>query len=361
MSKKIVLCILFIISIFVFSCTKNTNTDSNTPEIAVIIDLGSINDRSFNQGSWEGVKSYAEKHNIGYKYYRVSDKRDMDSYLNAIDTAVKDGAKLVVTPSYMFEPVIYKAQDIYTNIHFILIDGQPQDGTYSNYKTSINTSAILYAEEEAGFLAGYAIVKEGYTNLGVMGGIDIAPVIRFSYGFVQGAEYAATEMGLPLGLVKINYTYLGNFNAAPENQELASSWYKSGIQVIFAPAGGAANSVMRAAEENNALVVGVDSDQSFESPTVITSAMKLIRESVYNSVASFYNGTFNGGRTIILNAKLNGIGLPMSASKFKVFTKDDYDIIYNTLVNRTIKIYKDTDVKTAEELPLDMVTINYIK
>uniref|UniRef100_UPI002633B55B BMP family lipoprotein n=1 Tax=uncultured Brachyspira sp. TaxID=221953 RepID=UPI002633B55B len=142
---------------------------------------------------------------------------------------------------------------------------------------------------------------------------------------------------------------------------LASSWYKSGIQVIFAPAGGAANSVMRAAEENNALVVGVDSDQSFESPTVITSAMKLIRESVYNSVASFYNGTFNGGRTIILNAKLNGIGLPMSASKFKVFTKDDYDIIYNTLVNRTIKIYKDTDVKTAEELPLDMVTINYIK
>ncbi|WP_300366821.1 BMP family ABC transporter substrate-binding protein [Brachyspira sp.] len=360
MNKKIILCFLFIVSIFVFSCNKNTNTDANSFEIAILIDLGPIDDKSFNQGSWEGAKQYAENHNVSYKYYRVPDK-DIDSYLNTIDLAVKGGAKLIVTPGYMFEPAIYKAQDIYTNVHFILIDGEPQDGTGSNYKTSPNTSAILYAEEEAGFLAGYSIVKEGYTNLGFIGGVAHPAVVRFGYGFVQGADYAAVELRLPKNSINMKYTYIGNYDPTPENQTLAASWYQSGVQVIFAAAGAAGNSVMSAAGSNNGLVIGVDVDQSFESPTVITSAIKMIRESVYNSVASFYNGTFNGGKTIILDAQVNGIGLPMSASKFKVFNKDDYDFIYNTLINKTIKIYKDTDAASVENLSLKVVKIDYVK
>ena len=189
MYKKIALIVLLTASVFIFSCLKggnaNNNKEANGFEIAVLIDLGPIDDKSFNQGSWEGVKEYAEHHGISYKYYRVPDK-DIDSYMNTIDLAVKGGAKLIVTPGYMFEPAIYKAQDIYTNVHFILIDGEPQDGTYTDYKTSPNTSAILYSEEEAGFLAGYAIVKEGYTNLGFMGGFAHPAVVRFGYGFVQG-------------------------------------------------------------------------------------------------------------------------------------------------------------------------------
>ena len=360
MKRKIFFYVLLIASLFVFSCTKNTNKDTGTYEIAVLIDLGPIDDKSFNQGSWEGVKDYAEDHGISYKYYRVPDK-DIDSYLNTIDLAVKGGAKLVVTPGYMFEPAIYKAQDIYTNVHFILIDGEPQDGTYTDYKTSKNTVAILYAEEEAGFLTGYSIVKEGYTNLGFVGGVAHPAVIRFGYGFIQGADYAAVELKLPKDTVNIKYTYVGNYDPTPENQTLATSWYQSGVQVIFAAAGAAGNSVMSAAENNNGLVIGVDVDQSFESPAVITSAMKMIRESVYNTVASYYNGNFNGGKTVVFNAQVNGVGLPMSTSKFKVFTKEDYDIIYNTLVNKSIKVLKDTDVKTIEELPLNRVKINYIK
>ena len=360
MIRKIFFYVLLIASLFVFSCTKNTNKDTGTYEIAVLIDLGPIDDKSFNQGSWEGVKDYAENHGISYKYYRVPDK-DIDSYLNTIDLAVKGGAKLVVTPGYMFEPAIYKAQDIYTNVHFILIDGEPQDGTYTDYKTSKNTVAILYAEEEAGFLTGYSIVKEGYTNLGFVGGVAHPAVIRFGYGFIQGADYAAVELKLPKDAVNIKYTYVGNYDPTPENQTLATSWYQSGVQVIFAAAGAAGNSVMSAAENNNGLVIGVDVDQSFESPTVITSAMKMIRESVYNTVASYYNGNFNGGKTVIFNSQVNGIGLPMETSKFKVFTKEDYNIIYNTLVNKSIQVLKDTDVKTVEELPLNKVKINYIK
>ncbi len=261
----------------------------------------------------------------------------------------------------MFEPAVYKAQYIYTNINFILIDGEPQDGTYTDYKTGANTMAILYAEEEAGFLAGYSIVKEGYTNLGVIGGVDLPPVIRFGYGFVQGADYAAEELKLPKDSVNIKYTYAGNFNATFENETLAASWYQSGVQVIFAPAGGAGNAVIRAAENNNGLVIGVDVDQSFESLTVITSAMKMIRQSVYNTVSSYYKDTFNGGKTVVLDARLKGIGLPMKTSKFTVFTEDDYNAVYNTLVNKTIKVLKDTDAETPEELPLNRIKVDYIK
>ncbi|WPC23356.1 BMP family ABC transporter substrate-binding protein [Brachyspira hyodysenteriae] len=360
MIKKIMLCVLFVTSLFVLSCSKSPNTDTSTFEIAVLIDLGPIDDKSFNQGSWEGVKDYAENYGISYKYYRVPDK-DIDSYLNTIDLAVQCGAKLIVTPGYMFEPAIYKAQDIYTNVNFILIDGEPQDGTYTDYKTSPNTVAILYSEEEAGFLAGYSIVKEGYTNLGFMGGVAHPAVVRFGYGFVQGADYAAVESKLPKDSVNIKYTYIGNYDPTPENQTLATSWYKSGVQVIFAAAGAAGNSVMSAAENNNGLVIGVDVDQSFESPTVITSAMKLIRESVYNAVASYYNGNFSGGKTTILGAQVKGIGLPMSTSKFKVFTESDYNIIYDSLVTKTIKVLKDTDIENVNNLHLNSAKVNYIK
>ena len=214
-------------------------------------------------------------------------KRIQMPMLNYIDLAVSAGAKLVITPNYLFEAAVYKAQDMHPNVSFVLLDGTPQDGTYTDFRIEKNVYSVLYAEEQAGFLAGYAIVKEGYTNLGVMGGIAVPPVIRFGYGFVQGANYAAKELKMPTGSIKINYTYVGSFNATPENQTLATSWYQNGVQVIFAPAGGAGNSVMSAAENNNGLVIGVDIDKSFESHTVITSAIKMIKNSVYNAVEFF--------------------------------------------------------------------------
>ena len=359
MKKIFIFMIMAVILCNAVSCNK-TSDESGGYKIAVLIALGTVDDRSFNQGSWEGVKDYAEAYGISHKYYKVPDK-DIDSYLNTIELAVKGGAELIVTPGYMFEPAIYKAQDMYTNVHFILIDGEPQDGTYTDYRTEKNTIAILYAEEEAGFLAGYSVVKDGYTNLGVLAGVAHPAVVRFGYGFVQGAEFAADELQMPKGSINIRYTYVGNYDTSPENQTLAASWYKSGTQVIFAPAGGAAYSVMSAAESTGGLVVGIDVDQSFESPTVITSSMKMIRESVYNAVASYYKGNFDGGKTVILDARVNGIGLPMDTSKFKVFTPEDYDYIYKTLVSKTIKILKDTDVKTVEDLPLNIVKVNYIK
>ena len=351
--KLIILSIILIISL---SC-KDTKKNSGY-ELALITDIGTIDDKSFTQGSWEGLKKYAEEKGITYKYYKPAGK-DTDSKIDSIYLAISSGAKLIVTPGYLFEPAIYKVQNTHPEINFVLLDGTPQDGTYTDFRIEKNVYAVLYAEEQAGFLAGYGVVKEGYTNLGVMGGMAEPSVIRFGYGFVQGADYAAKELGVKN--IKIDYTYIGGYEPTPEVQTKASSWFIKGVQVIFAPAGGAGNSVMSAAEQNKGYVVGVDVDQSVESPTVITSAMKMIGESVYNAIDEFYKGNFPGGKIAVLDAKVHGVGLPMETSKFKNFTKEDYDNIYKKLVDGSVEILKDTDAKDVNKLPLDNVKVNFIQ
>lgn len=352
---KKLLCLLFI-SVMILSC----GSGGKGYELALITDVGTIDDRSFNQGAWEGLKKYAEEKKIAHKYYQPAEK-STDAYINAIDLAVAGKAKVIVTPGFLFEPAVYKAQDTHPDVKFILLDGAPQDGTYTDFRIESNVYSVFYAEEQAGFLAGYAIVKEGYTNLGVMAGMAVPAVIRFGYGFVQGAEYAAQELGLASGTIKMNYTYVGNFNPTPENQTLATSWYQSGVQVIFAPAGGAGNSAMAAAEQNNGLVIGVDVDQSAESKTVITSAVKMLGSSVYDAIDAYYNNNFPGGQSVVLDAKVNGIGLPMETSRFKNFTKDNYDAIYQQLVAGNIKLLKDTDADSVNKLPLNIVKVNFIQ
>ena len=327
-------------------------------ELALITDVGTIDDRSFNQGSWEGLKKYADEKNITHKYYQPTEKTT-DAYIDSIDLAVAAGAKIVVTPGFLFEPAIYKAQDTHPEVNFVLLDGSPQDGTYTDFRIEKNVYSVFYAEEQAGFLAGYGAVKDGYTNLGFMGGMAVPAVVRFGYGFVQGVNYAAKEFGIRN--VKVDYNYLGGFNPSPEIQTKAASWYRNGVQVIFVAGGGAGNSVMAAAEQNNGLVIGVDVDQSGESSSVITSAMKMIGESVYNAIDEFYKGNFPGGQSVVLDAKVHGIGLPMETSKFKNFTQEDYDNIYQKLVDGSIKVLNDTNVKEASQLPLDSARLNLIQ
>lgn len=327
-------------------------------ELALITDVGTIDDKSFNQGSWEGLEKYAKEHNITHKYYKPAEKSDQ-ACLDAIDLAVKGGAKVIVTPGFLFESPVYNAQTKYPNIKFILIDAEPKTADSAEIKD--NVLSIFYAEEQAGYLAGYAAVTEGYRELGFMGGLAVPAVVRFGYGYVQGADAAAKNLGLDKGAVKIKYTYVGNFDASPENQTKAAAWYNEGTECIFACGGGVGNSVMKAAETAQKVVIGVDVDQSVESETVITSAMKNLGDSVYSAIADYYDGKFEGGKKLTLTAKENGIELPMETSKFKKFTKDDYDKLYKGLQDGLIEVKKDTDISDLKSLNTEVVEINEIK
>ena len=286
----------------------------DTYELALITDVGTIDDKSFNQGSWEGLAQYATENNITHKYYQPAEKTT-DAYLASIDLAVAAGAKVIVTPGYLFEPAVYAAQEAYPDVKFILIDGIPHpENDYVNIKVADNTYSIFYAEQQAGFLAGYAAVKEGYTKLGFMGGMAVPAVVKFGYGFVQGAEYAAKEMGV--SSIDMKYNYTGGFAATPEVQSRAASWYESGTEIIFACGGAVGNSVMAAAEAAGGKVIGVDVDQSGESDTVITSSMKMLQKSVYDAVTAYYNDSFPGGQSVVLGAEVAGVGLPMESSYY---------------------------------------------
>ncbi len=314
---------------------------AETYDLALVTDLGTIDDKSFNQGAWEGLVKYADEKSITHKYYQPQ-AQGTDAYLDSIALAVEGGAKVIVTPGFLFEEPIFIAQDMYPDVHFILLDGTPHSGDYSEFRTEKNVSSIVYAEEQSGFLAGYAVVKEGYTKLGFMGGMAVPAVVRFGLGFVQGAEYAAKEMGLTE--VTVNYNYTGKFEATPEAQALAAAWYNDGAEVIFACGGAVGNSVMAAAAASeNKWVVGVDKDQSPESPTVITSAMKQLQRSVYETIAAYYDGTFPGGQQVVMAADRDGVGLPMDTSCFTKFAQADYDAIYAKLVSGEVKLLNDKD------------------
>ena len=328
-------------------------------ELGLVTDLGTIDDKSFNQGSWEGLVKYAEEYGIAHKYYQPKEQSD-DAYLDSIQLAVENGAKLIVTPGFLFETPIFVAQDMYPDVHFVLVDGNPHSADYSEFRSEPNVVGIIYAEEQSGFLAGYAIVKEGYTKLAFMGGMAVPAVVRFGYGFAQGAEYAAKELGLDD--ITINYHYTGGFNATPEAQALAATWYNDGVEVIFACGGKVGNSVMAAAEAaQDKWVIGVDVDQSNESDRVITSSMKGLRESVYQAIEAFYNDAFPAGESWLLAADRQGVGLPMETSKFSVFTQEDYDAIFAKLVVNEIELLKDTDAAQATDLPLEVTKITLVQ
>ena len=351
MKKRLYLIITIVIIISVLSgCGEKA-------EIALITDIGTVEDGSFNQGVWDGIRRYVDETAISYDFYRPSDT-DLDSYMKAIKTAVKRGAKVVVCPGELFGEVVYTAQFKYPKVSFILVDGEPHNEDYSDETIADNTMAVVFSDEQAGFLAGYAAVREGYTNIGFLGGDTQKPVIRYGYGFVQGADYAAIELGK---MVTINYCYGKTFEESPEMVELASSWYQNGTEVIFACAGAMGHSVMKAAEENGGLVIGVDVDQSRESPTVLTSALKELANASYRGLTDYYNGSFQGGKTLLMDAGNDGIGLAMDTSKFVNFTDAEYNAIYGQLVDGKLVPYAGCDFGNTFDLTLVNTTVNYLE
>lgn len=323
-------------------------------ELALITDFGTIDDKSYNQGAWEGLKKFGEEKDISYKYYKPSEEKE-EAYLETIGFAVEGGAKLVVCIGYLFETTVYRAQKLYPQIQFILLDGEPHEEGSDVYETDENVTSILYAEEQVGFLAGYAAVKDGYTKLGFMGGMEIPAVVSFGYGFVQGADYAGKEMGL--STVEVLYHYTGHFEANQEVEEKAISWYEQGTEVIFSCGGAAGKSVIKAAEIANAKVIGVDVDQSADSKQVITSAIKMLSLSVYETIVKAYEGDFPGGKTIVLDASNKGIGLSMETSRFSSFSMENYENIYKKLESGEVVPLKASEIEEVTQLPREMVSV----
>jgi basic membrane protein A and related proteins len=341
-----------------------TATKATLKVAELIGSTGSIDDRSFCQGAWEGIKKFAEGKSVETIYYKAVDE-STGAFIDSVTLAVKSGAQVLVCPGYTWEPAVFKAQDMYPDTKFVLIDGTPRNEDYSQYKINSNVYSIFFSEQEAGFLAGYAIVKEGYHNLGFLGGMAVPAVLRYGYGYVVGADAAAKELGLAKDAVTLKYHYAGNFDPSPENQTYAASWFSSGTEAIFACAGEVGNVVMAAGKQvgPDKVVIGVDVDQAKEAPNVITSAMKNLANATSDALEKYLSNTFPGGKSVTLTVNEDGVGLPTAADswRLKKFTVDDYNKIIGRLKadenGLSSKLPKDTDYKAASDIPVELIKV----
>ncbi len=308
-------------------------------KIALITDIGEIDDKSFNQGTWEGIHEYAVENEISHTYYKP-EEQSTTAYVAAIDLAVAGGAEIIVTPGFLFEEPIFIVQDTYPEVNFVLIDGTPHDAGYTEFRTEENVQPILFAEDQAGFLAGYGAVKEGFRSLGFMGGMPFPAVVRFGMGFVVGANAAATELDVD---ITMKYHYTGGFSATPEVQTKAATWYQQGVEAIFACGGSLGQSVMAAAEIEGGKVIGVDVDQAADSDTVMTSAMKRLGVAVQLALADHFDDAWDGGTTWTLDASNNGVGLPTATDSwgFEVWTLAEYEAIFADIADGTLVVTVD--------------------
>ena len=363
----LLLAVLMVASLFAGCTPAEENKDLSNPDniademtsedgkyqVAFVTDVGQLKDKSFNQGTYDGVKLYAANNGKSYKYYQPANgdlATDADR-IAAFDLACQNGAEIVVAAGFMQEAALKAAAEKYPDVHFVFIDGYPIGFD--------NVAPISFQEEQSGYLAGYAAVMEGYTKLGFMGGGGgTNPACqRFGYGFAQGAEAAAAVKGVQVEL-KYSWQYGGSFQASPELQAMATGWYQNGTEVIFACGGSMFQSVAAAASAEEAKVVGVDVDQSFESPTVITSAMKGLADATVWAITKHYEGKFAeiGGTSTSLGAKDNAVGLPTATWSLKNWTVKDYEALLADIVAGKVAISAELVESPANT---EHVTVKY--
>lgn len=340
-------------------------SDDNKYVVAMVTDVGQLKDKSFNQGTWNGVKLYSSQNNKSYKYYQPANgdsATDEDRY-QAYKAAIDGGAEVIVAPGFLQEAAMVRAASEHPEVKFIFIDGYPLSDANGNVLT--NVVGVCFQEEQCGYLAGYAAVVEGYTKLGFTGGGGgTNPAVnRYGYGFVQGAQAAAAEKSTNVE-VQYSYLYGDGYSASDALQTQINGWYSAGTEVVFACGGSMCNSVFAAAAANNAISIGVDVDQSSESGTVMTSAMKGLSEAASLMLGNFFDGKWDsvGGQAVNLGVDDNAVGLPFETSKFEQFKEEDYNKLVDGMkTGGSVEVKGDYDNFLAGGETFANVTVNFVK
>ena len=368
----------------------DTTTDAEPVEtdgeyaVAMITDYGDITDQSFNQTTYEACKAFAEDNSIEFSYFKPAGDNTADR-VAMIEKAVDEGFNVIVMPGYAFGGAIVEAAPEFPDVKFIALDvaagdlletavakaGETYDYTPENwdlnkYVDMSNVYCAVYQEELCGYMAGYAAVKLGYKNLGFLGGMSVPAVVRYGYGFVQGVDAAAADLGLTD--VKVNYIYGGQFFGDADITAVMDTWYQGGTEVVFACGGGIYTSAVDAAKKVGAKVIGVDVDQAgviakyagVDGMTV-TSAMKGLYPATYDTLTDvIVNGNWDKyvGKIATLglvsgtDPEANYVQIPMGDGTqwSDSFTQDDYKAMVKDMFDGKITVSNNTssDVSAAD-------------
>ena len=365
LSLVLALCMVFTVC----ACAGSNSGDGAEYKVAMITDYGDITDQSFNQTTYEACKAFCEDNNIEFTYYKPAGDNTADR-VAMVDKAVDEGYNVIVMPGYAFGGTIVEAAGNYPDVKFIALDVAAGDileagvaakgGTYDynpanwnvkEYYHSENVYSAIYQEELSGYMAGYAAVKLGYTKLGFLGGMAVPAVIRFGYGFVQGADAAAAELGIT---TEMKYAYGNQFFGDADITAAMDTWYANGTEVVFACGGGIYASAAEAAQKVNGKVIGVDVDQAaiidgkYGAGMTVTSAMKGLYPTTYDTLKDvIVNGNWDkyaGNITTLglisgTDPEANYVQIPMDTTQFgDGFTVDDYKALVADMFNGKVTV-----------------------
>ena len=344
-------------------------TSGSDISLAMITDSGDITDQSFNQTTYEACKALAEANGVDFTYYKPDS--DSDEARNAsVDQAVAGGANVIMMPGYMFAAAVVAQSDLYPDVKFVALDvsagdicekgvGEgydynPDNWDVTEYYNTDNVYCCTYQEEISGYMAGYAAVKLGYKHLGFLGGMSVPAVTRFGYGYVQGINDAAKELGIA-GEVEVEYVCGGQFYGDADITGAMDTWYGTkGVEVVFACGGGIFTSAAEAAVKTGGKVIGVDSDQApiidqTQEGLTVTSAMKGLSTTVNTVLTDIQDGKWSDYAGKIDNLGMvseipeeNFVQLPTASTQWgDGFTEEDYKTLVKAIYNGEVKISND--------------------
>ena len=351
--KKILSVLLILAMVFCFaSCGQQGEEEAKTYEIAMVTDVGQLMDGSFNQYTWAGCEAYAADNGLNAMYYQPANGANAtdDDRIAAMQAAIDGGAKVIVTPGFLQETALKAVVPNNPEVQFIFIDGW--DMGYPNLV------GVSYQEEQAGYLAGYAAVMEGYTKLGFSGGGGGTnpACCRYGYGYAQGANDAAKAKGITVDMM-YSWEFGSTFSGSDDLQAMINGWFTAGTEVCFMCGGTMFNSGLGAASVTDGKIIGVDVDQADAEGIVITSAMKGLKTSVETALAKLYSEGVYGG-SLVLGAKDNAVGLPADNWKLTNWTVEEYNDLFAKIVAGEVTISNE-----AVENPTGMlanVNVNFV-
>ena len=322
-------------------------------KVAMITDYGDITDQSFNQTTYEACKAFCEANAVDFTYFKPGSDSDEDR-ISMIEAAIDQGYNVIVMPGYPFGAAIAATAPEYPDVTFIALDVSEFDIGLDEIPA--NLFSAVYQEELCGFMAGYAAVKLGYTKLGFLGGMAVPAVVRYGYGFVQGADKAAAEIGAD---VTLNYVYGNQFYGDADITAAMDTWYGAGTEIVFACGGGIFTSAAEAAAKVGGKVIGVDVDQAatidagYGEGMTVTSAMKGLAATVNTELAAVLAGQFQGGQIANLGLvsevpEENYVQLAGSTQFGEGFTVEDYNALVAAMFKGEITVNNDISISAAD-------------
>ena len=344
------------------------NAETAAYQVAMITDYGDITDQSFNQTTYEACNEFCTANSVDFTYYKPAGDSTAER-VAMVDAAVAEGYNVVVMPGYAFAETIKETAEMYPDVTFIALDvGESDLG--ADYTVPSNVYCAVYQEELCGYMAGYAAVKLGYTHLGFLGGMAVPAVQRYGYGFVQGADAAAADLGNGAD-VTVEYVYGNQFFGDADITAYMDNWYQTqGVEVVFACGGGIYTSAAEAAAKVGGKVIGVDVDQAaiidaYGEGMTVTSAMKGLANTTKHLLQEVMDGNFAnyGGQIETLglvsgdDPTANYVQLPMESTQWSdSFTQDDYKAMVAGMYDGTITVSNDVSVAAADYATV--ITVN---